>query len=63
MYVYIYIYMYGASPSAAGPLDGLLAQWFGGFMAKLLSGSGEGGKRGGGREDERGVYGGRGEGE
>ena len=34
--------IYGASPSAAGPLDSLVAQWFGGFVAKLLSGSGKG---------------------
>ena len=42
--------IYGASPSAAGPLDSLVAQWFGGFVAKLLSGSGEGeaGRREGG---------------
>ena len=41
-------YIYGASPSAAGPLDGLVAQWFGGFVAKLLSGSGKGGRGAGG---------------
>ena len=49
-----------ASPSAAGPLDSLVAKWFGGLVAEWLGdevgeegGGGEGGGGGGGRRAVR----------